>query len=132
MTERMEMEKKDLNIDPQIEIDDDNPQQINFMLDAWFEVDKKFKIETNGEEGTWLNLWGFYNPFEDTLRLKGQISYDDCSSDWFDYEPTNSETEVIKEMLTLRIRRWYDQTPQEFCEQYMDEPESVQTQGGPT
>ena len=130
MTERMEMEKKDLNIDPQIEVDDDNPQQINFMLDAWFEVDKKFKIETNGEEGTWLNLWGFYNPFEDTLKLKGQISYDDCSSDWFDYEPTNSETEVIKEMLTLRIRRWYDQTPQEFCEQYMDEPESVQTQGG--
>ena len=130
MTERMEMEKKDLNVDPQIEVDDDNPQQINFMLDAWFEVDKKFKIETNGEEGTWLNLWGFYNPFEDTLKLKGQISYDDCSSDWFDYEPTNSETEVIKEMLTLRIRRWYDQTPQEFCEQYMDEPESVQTQGG--
>ena len=132
MTERMEMEKKDLNIDPQIEIDDDNPKQINFMLDAWFEVDKKFSIETNGEEGTWLNLWGFYNPFEDTLRLKGQISYDDCSSDWFDYEPTNSETKVIKEMLTLRIRRWYDQTPQEFCEQYMDEPESVQTQGGLT
>lgn len=132
MTENMEMEKKDLNVDPQIEVDDDNPQQINFMLDAWFEVDKKFKIETNGEEGTWLNLWGFYNPFEDTLRLKGQISYDDCSSDWFDYEPTNSETEVIKEMLTLRIRRWYDQTPQEFCEQYMDEPESVQTQGGLT
>ena len=132
MTENMEMEKKDLNIDPQIEIDDDNPKQINFMLDAWFEVDKKFGIETNGEDGTWLNLWGFYNPFEDTLRLKGQISYDDCSSDWFDYEPTNSETEVIKEMLTLRIRRWYDQTPQEFCEQYMDEPESVQTQGGPT
>ena len=130
MTENMEMEKKDLNVDPQIEVDDDNPQQINFMLDAWFEVDKKFKIETNGEEGTWLNLWGFYNPFEDTLRLKGQISYDNCSSDWFDYEPTNSETEVIKEMLTLRIRRWYDQTPQEFCEQYMDEPESVQTQGG--
>ena len=132
MTERMEMEKKDLIIDPQIEIDDDNPKQINFMLDTWFEVDKKFGIETNGEEGTWLNLWGFYNPFEDTLRLKGQISYDDCSSDWFDYEPTNSETEVIKEMLTLRIRRWYDQTPQEFCEQYMDEPESVLTQGGTT
>ena len=52
MTENMEMEKKDLNVDPQIEVDDDNPQQINFMLDAWFEVDKKFKIETNGEEGT--------------------------------------------------------------------------------
>ena len=45
MTERMEMEKKDLNIDPQIEIDDDNPKQIKFMLDAWFEVDKKFGIE---------------------------------------------------------------------------------------
>ena len=132
MTENMEMEKKDLNVDPQIEIYDDNPKQINFMLDAWFEVDKKFKIETNGEEGTWLNLWGFYNPFEDTLKLKGQISYDDCSSDWFDYEPTNSETEVIKEMLTLRIRRWYDQTPQEFCEPYMDEPEMTPTQGGPT
>ena len=132
MTERMEMEKKDLNVDPQIEVDDDNPQQINFMLDTWFEVDKKFNISTNGEEGTWLNLWGFYNPFEDTLKLKGQISYDDGSIDWFDYEPTKSETETIKEMLTLRIRRWHDQTPQEFCEPYMDEPEITPTQGGPT
>ena len=77
-----------------------------------------------------VGLKGFYNPFEDTLRLKGQISYDDCSSDWFDYEPTNLETEVIKEMLTLRIRRWYDQTPQEFCQQYIDETETVQLQGG--
>ena len=132
MTERMEMEKKDLNVDPQIEVDDDNPQQINFILDTWFEVDKKFNISTNGEEGTWLNLWGFYNPFEDTLKLKGQISYDDGSSDWFDYEPTKTETETIKEMLTLCIRRWHDQTPQEFCTPYMDEPEMTPTQGGPT
>ncbi len=132
MTERMEMEKKDLNIDSQIEIDDDNPKQINFMLDTWFEVDKKFGIETNGEEGTWLNLWGFYNPFEDTLRLKGQISYDDGSSDWFDYEPTTAEIQLIKDMLSAEIKKEYHQTPQEFCEQYMDESESVPTQGGPT
>lgn len=132
MTENMEMEKKDLNVDPQIEVDDDNPQQINFMLDAWFEVDKKFKIETNGEEGTWLNLWGFYNPFEDTLKLKGQISYDDSSSDWFDYEPTSAESQLIKEMVAAEIEKEYHQTPQEFCEQYMDEPEIGQSQGGPT
>ena len=41
MTERMEMEKKDLNIDPQIEIDDDNPKQINFMLHQANVADRK-------------------------------------------------------------------------------------------
>ena len=42
--------------------------------------------------------------------------------EWFDYEPTEGETQLIKDMLSTKIQRRYDQTPQEFCEEVMDEP----------
>ncbi len=127
-----EFKREHLSVDREMEVDDDCNRQINFYLDCWFNVDEKFGININGEDETWLNLYGFYNPFDDTLKLKGQISYDDGSSDWFDYEPTTAETQLIKDMLSAEIKKEYHQTPQEFCEQYMDEPESVPTQGGPT
>ena len=63
MKENLELERKDIRIDPELEVDDDNQKQINFMVDAFFDVDKKFNININDEEGTWLNIWGFYNPF---------------------------------------------------------------------
>ena len=130
MTEKNELEKDDLRVDPQVEVDDENPCQINFVLDAWFDVDRKFGIKTNGEEGTWLNLWGFYNPFENTLKIKGQISYDDGSSDWFDYDSTSAESELIKDMVAVELQKQYGLTPQEFCNQYIDELDAQQEQGG--
>ena len=127
-----EFKREHLSVDREMEVDDDCNRQINFYLDCWFNVDEKFGININDEDGTWLNLYGFYNPFEDTLQLKGQISYDDGSSDWFDYEPTAAESKLIKNLLTAEIEKEWHQTTQEFCEQYMDEPEITPTQGGPT
>ena len=127
-----ELKREHLAVDREMEVDDECNRHINFYLDCWFNVDEKFGININDKDETWLNLYGFYNPFDDTLKLKGQISYDDSSSDWFDYEPTSAESQLIKEMVAAEIEKEYHQTPQEFCEQYMDEPESVQTQGGLT
>ena len=103
-------------------------KQINFMVDAWFDVDKKFGININDEESTWLNIWGFYNPFEDTLKLNCQISRD-TGSDWFVYEPTAEEATFIKEMVAKKIEKIHHQTPQEFCQSVWDEEESL-TMGG--
>ena len=52
MKENLELERKDIRIDPELEVDDDNQKQINFMVDAFFDVDKKFNININDEEGT--------------------------------------------------------------------------------
>ena len=49
MKENLELERKDIRIDPDLEVDDDNQKQINFMVDAFFDVDKKFNININDE-----------------------------------------------------------------------------------
>lgn len=55
-----------------------------------------------------------YNPFEDTLRLEYTVTTATAYEDG-DYEPTEDEAKLIKEMITERIRDEYGQTPQEFC-----------------
>lgn len=83
-------------------------------------MDKKFHIDTASDDGTWLNLYGKYNPFEDTLIIECEISRDDGNS-FFDYIPTRAETNLIKEMIAEKIQQVHAQTPQEFCESYYGE-----------
>ena len=116
MKDNLELERKDIRIDPELGVDDDNQKQINFMVDAFFDVDKKFNININDEEGTWLNIWGFYNPFDDELKIKCQISRDIDNDEWFDYEPTQEESKLIKDMLAEHIEKRYKQTPEDFCQ----------------
>ena len=54
-----------------------------------------------------------------------EISRDDGSS-YFDYEPTSAESQLIKDIITEKIKEEYDQTPQEFCEEITQGP----TMGG--
>ena len=79
MKENMELERKDLVIDRDMEVDCDIGQQITCYIETWFDVDEKFRIRTNADEGTWMNMYGKYNPFADTLRIECVISGDDFS-----------------------------------------------------
>ena len=106
MKENMELERKDLVIDRDMEVDCDIGQQITCYIETWFDVDEKFRIRTNADEGTWMNMYGKYNPFADTLRIECVISGDDFS-DEFDYQPTAAESQLIKDMITERIREEY-------------------------
>lgn len=78
-------------------------------------MDKKFGISIASEKGTWLDMYGRYNPYKDTLRIECQIVYEG-GCDLFEYEPAEAESQFIKEMIAQAIREKYDQTPQEFCE----------------
>ena len=117
MKENKELERADLAIDREMEVDCDIGQEITVYIETWFDVDKKFGIHTDSDEGTWLNLYGKYNPFADTLRIECEISKDD-GSEYFDYEPTAAESQLIKEMIAEKIREEWNQTPQEFCEAF--------------
>lgn len=110
-----ELERKDLGIDSDMEVDCDTGQQITVYLETWFDVDKKFNIHTADEDGTWFNMFGKYNVGDDSLRIECEISRENENS-YFDYEPTATESQLIKDMITEKIRDVYDQTPQEFCE----------------
>ena len=110
-----ELTREMLWIDPDMDVDCDIGQEITVYFETWFDVDKKFGLRINDEDDTWLNMYGKYNPFEDTLRIECEISRDK-SSECFDYEPTTSESQLLKEMISEKIMEMHGQTPEEFCE----------------
>lgn len=121
MKENLELERGDIVIDRDMDVDCDIGQEITVYIETWFDVDKKFGVHTSGDEGTWLNMYGKFNPFEDSLHIECEISRDDGSS-YFDYEPTAAESQLIKDMITEKIKEEYGQTPQEFCESIAEGP----------
>ena len=116
MKENLELERSDIVVNRDMEVDCDIGQEITAYIETWFDVDQKFGTKLADEDGTWLNMYGKYNPFVDTLRIECEISRDN-GSEYFDYEPTSAETKLIKDMIAEKIREEYHQTPQEFCEE---------------
>ena len=117
MKENNRLTRDDLAIDHDMQIDGEEGHEITAYIETWFDVDKKFNIDTASDDDTWLNMYGRYNPFDDTLRIECEISRQDSSS-YFDYEPTKDEEQLIKDLITEKIREDYNQTPQEFCDEY--------------
>ena len=128
MKENKELERNDIAIDRDMEVDYDIGQEIMVYIETWFDVDKKFGLNIADEDGTWLNMYGKYDPFEDSLRIECEISRDN-GSEYFDYSPTDAESALIKDMIAEKIREQWNQTPQEFCENCCNEE---QTMGGLT
>lgn len=109
-----ELTRDDVLISDDMEVDCDIGQEITTMVETWFDVDRKFGLDINDEDGTWLNIYAKYNPFEDTLRLECEVSADDYSR-YFDYEPVGNEEKIIKEMIAEKIMELHGCTPKEFC-----------------
>lgn len=120
MKENKELESTDIAIDSEMDVDCDVGQEITAYIETWFDVDKKFGLDINDEDGTWLNLYAKYNPFADTLRLECEISRDD-GSEYFDYEPTQGETQLIKGMIAEKIMQIHGLTPQDLCRELNDD-----------
>lgn len=119
MKENNELTRDDIAIDSDMQIDDDVGQEILVYIETWFDVDKKFHVDTASDDSAWLNMYGRYNPFEDSLRIECEISRQDGSS-YFDYKPTKAEAQLIKSLITEKIREVYNQTPKEFMEDDCD------------
>ena len=114
-----EFTKDDLVVDRDMELDCDIGQEILVYFECWFDVNRKFNINIPYDEATWLNMYGRYNPYEDTLSIECEIDREDGSS-YFDYIPTNAEAQLMKELITDKINEVYHQSPKEFCEDAFD------------
>lgn len=114
-----EFTKDDLMVDHDMQIDCDIGQEILVYFECWFDADRKFGNDTS-ENDAWLNMYGRYNPFEDTLTIECEIDRDDGSS-YFDYFPTDAETKLMKSLITETIQEDYHQSPKEFCESFFDD-----------
>ena len=58
MKDNLELERGDIVIDRDMDVDGDMGQEITVYIETWFDVDKKFGIHTDADEGTWLNMYG--------------------------------------------------------------------------
>lgn len=116
MKENNELERKDISIDRDMDIDAEDATEITVYIETWFDVDKKFGINTSDDDDVWLNLYAKYNPFADTLRIECEIDKPD-GSEYFDYLPTTAEEKLVKEMIAEKIKEEYSQTPEEFCKE---------------
>ena len=116
MTENNEFERHNLAIDRDMEVDCDIGQEIAVYIETWFDVDKKFGTNTAADNDKWLNLYAKYDPFADSLRLEFTVTTADSCEEG-EYVPTDAESQLIKDMITQKIREEYCQTPQEFCEE---------------
>ena len=114
-----EFTKDDLAVDSDMEIDCDISQEILVYLECWLDADRKFGIDTS-QNDAWLNMYARYNPYEDTLTIECEIDRDDGSS-YFDYFPTDAETQLMKDLITEKIQEVYHQSPKEFCESAFDD-----------
>ena len=123
MKSNNELEAKDLRIDD-LEVDDEWQRVIVAYMETWFDVDKKFHLDINAQDGTWLNMTVFFNPYKDTVSILCDIDSDEGCEEFY-YEPTSSEAEFIKDMIAQKLQIECDQTPKEFCEHYYDEVQEV-------
>lgn len=120
MKENNELERKDMVIGRDMEVDCDEGIQITAYIETWFDTDKKFMVHTDADEGTWLNMYAKFNPFEDTIKIECIISRMDGDQD-FEYTPTKAESDLIKEMITEKIKLLHNMSPKEFCDSFTAE-----------
>jgi len=118
MKDDNEMKRDRLRIDRDLEVSDDG-HSIIAHIETWFDVGKKFKADLSGDE-SWLNLYARFNPFADTFAMWYSVETDTFSSS-NDYDPTDEEEALIKAMITEKIQEEYGQTPQEFCQEAMND-----------
>lgn len=114
MKDNLELEREDMYVDRDIQIDDENGQQIVAYLETLFDVNKKFNLNLDSGAGEWVNMYGIYNPCSDFLTVECVISTDD-KNETFYYTPTEAEAKLIKDMITQKIQEEHGQTPIEFC-----------------
>lgn len=114
MKDNLELERSDIRVDADMEVDCDIGQQITAYIETWFDAAKKFAGYTDTTDIDWINMYAKYNPFEDTLLVECEVNKGDSIS-YFDYTPTPAESKLIKEMVAEQLENTFRKTPQEFC-----------------
>lgn len=124
MTEKNELESSDIVIDRDFDVSDNG--EITAYIEAWFDVDKKFGLRINDDEDAWLNMFGIYDPINDTLTVECEISRETSSED-FKYQPTENESKVIKNLIIEKIREVCGCSPVELYEKFYGTAHCEQT-----
>ncbi len=117
MKDDLELERSDIRVDCDMEVDCDIGQQITAYIETWFDAAKKFASCTDTTDIDWINMYAKFNPFADTLTMECVVNRGNSMTS-FDYTPTPSEAQLIKELITEQLQNTVGKTPKEFCATY--------------
>lgn len=98
------LEESDMLLRDDFELEFDK-QRILFPIECWFDVDKKFGLNTQGNDGLWVNLYGEYNPCANEVKISYVINADDSTFER-EYILTDTERELFVKLM------------EQACEQY--------------
>ena len=121
-----EFERNDIAIDREMEVDCDIGQEITVYIETWFDADKKFGTHTNGDDGSWVNMYGKYNPFADTLRIEVELIQTMTSlTNGLTMKADHCRIAAHQEHDCRENTEMHGQTPQEFCNDVLGEEMTI-------
>lgn len=126
------LEERDLLIREDLELNTDR-RAINAVIETYFDVDKKFGINTGNDDSAWVNLYADYNPVTKDLNI---VYYIDADADSYErqYIPTEEEKQTFINVMEQACAHKYEMSCRAFyvSEYFMqaDEMQLVCEQNG--
>lgn len=105
------LEESDMQIREEFEFEFEN-QRMLFFIEAWFDVDKKFGVNTTDIDGAWVNLYSTYNPCTGEIKIPYTVDTEDGMYGR-EYIPTAEEKEVFKKLMEQSCERRKNMTCRE-------------------
>lgn len=104
-------------IDPEVQ---DGGEEVQFLLECWFDWDRKFGTSTASDDDTWLNVYATYNPTTRTVSMCYTVD-DNNKNESFVYEPTSSEKELLITLMEEYFQKHDHCSVSEFLERFRND-----------
>lgn len=119
------LEERDLLIREDLELNTDR-RAINAVIETYFDVDKKFGINTGNDDSAWVNLYADYNPVTKDLNI---VYYIDVDADSYErqYIPTEEEKQTFINVIEQTCAEQNQMNCREFyIREYINETDEIQ------
>lgn len=94
-----------------------NGKGISFYAETWFDVDKKFGLNTTTDDDTWVNVYVEYYPFANNLQDSIKVIYDiDTPQEIIskEYSPYYEELQLLVKMMKEACMKETNMSPCEY------------------
>lgn len=115
MTNNNELERKDIVVDSDLEVNDDC-NAVTAYIETWFDVDAKFGTNTADNDGRWLNLYATYHIDTGELTMEYFVEDDTEVTGPFSFSPTEAEKKLVKAMMEECCLSQHHCTMKEMCD----------------
>lgn len=107
-----------LSIDGELEVEKNDAEELEVTAEfhTWFDVDRKFHLNTAARDDAWVNLYAIYNVPHDSFRVVYILSTDDAE-EAHNYKPTTRELAIIRSLMADAARKDLENPLRAFAEE---------------